>query len=121
MRFWNVTHLQMNHERNIARLAGILKNNPDDSFAKFALALELLKRDEVTRARLLFESVREQDPDYLGVYYHLGKLYEKMGLAEKAVATYHEGITLAEKTGESKTLLELKEALQQLIPEKDHE
>ncbi|TVQ66088.1 MAG: hypothetical protein EA360_06835 [Balneolaceae bacterium] len=111
----------MNHENNIARLAGILKKNPDDSFAKFALALELLKRDDVSKARLLFESIRQQDPGYLGVYYHLGKLYEKTSLHERAVETYREGIELAAKTGEQKTLLELNEALLQLIPEQDHE
>ena len=111
----------MNHEQNIARLAGILKKNPLDSFAKFALALELLKRDEVSKARLLFESVRTQDPGYLGVYYHLGKLYEKIALPEKAQTAYLDGIELAEKTGNQKTLLELKEALQQIIPEQGHE
>jgi chorismate synthase len=58
----------------IRELAGYLKKNPNDSFTKFALALELLSLNDVSKAQGLFESVLKQDPDYLGVYYHLGQI-----------------------------------------------
>jgi Tfp pilus assembly protein PilF len=105
----------------IKRLALNLKKNPDDSFSKFALALELLKLNEVSKAKILFESVLEQDPDYLGVYYHLGKLYQKLERYESAGRLFQNGIQLADKQKNSRTKSELTEALETLKNETDYE
>lgn len=111
----------MSAKDKIKTLAMHLKKNPADSFSKFALALELLKMNEVSKARILFESVLKQDPNYLGVYYHLGKLYENMGLYQEAFRSYTEGIILAEKQHNRRTLSELKEALEILKIEMNNE
>lgn len=103
-----------NNRQKIRELAESLQKNPDDSFIKFALALELLKKDDVTKARVLFESVLRQDPDYLGVYYHLGKLYEHEGRFEDAKKMYSDGLNIAEKQENDRTILELNEALESL-------
>ena len=105
----------------IKTLALNLKKNPADSFSKFALALELLKMNEVSKARVLFESVRKQDPEYLGVYYHLGKLYESMGLHQEALKSFTDGILIAEQQDNKRTLSELKEALEILKIEMNNE
>jgi tetratricopeptide (TPR) repeat protein len=105
----------------IAKLAAFLKKNPTDSFSKFALALELLKLDEVSKSRVLFESILRQDPDYLGVYYHLGKLYEQLGLLQQAKRLYESGITVSIKQNNSRTESELKDALELLKIELKHE
>lgn len=97
-------------EQKIATLTQYLKKNPGDSFTKFALALELLKQEDSTKARKLFESIRTKDPEYLGVYYHLGKLYEREGDPERAHRIYEEGIDIARKQEENRTLSELQEA-----------
>lgn len=105
----------------IKRLAAFLKKNPEDSFTKFALALELLKLDEVSKARVLFESVLQQDPDYLGVYYHLGKLYEHTGRLQDASELYRTGIELAARQGDERTRLELADALESVTIELNHD
>jgi Tfp pilus assembly protein PilF len=105
----------------IKKLVTFLKQNPDDSFTKFALALELIKQNEVSKARVLFESVLKQDPGYLGVYYHLGKLYEQIGLQADARILYTDGIELAATRGDKRTELELKDALETLNIELDYE
>lgn len=105
----------------IAKLAMYLKKNPNDSFSKFALALELLKQNEVTKSRVLFESILKQDPEYLGVYYHLGKLYEQIGFLQQAHDLYTEGIELAKNQKNGKTESELKDALELIKIELDHE
>lgn len=105
----------------IARLALYLKKNPDDSFSKFALALELLKQNEVTKSRVLFESILKQDPEYLGVYYHLGKLYEQIGFLQQAHDLYQQGIILAKNQNNAKTESELKDALELIKIELSHE
>lgn len=105
----------------IRQLAVYLKKNPGDSFVKFALALELLKENQVTKAQVLFESVLEQDPGYLGVYYHLGKLYERQNRPADASRLYQKGISVARKQNQKKTEFELAEALEQLKQESDHD
>lgn len=107
--------------KNIIKLAGYLKKNPNDSFSKFALALELNKIGEVSKARILFESVLEQDPGYLGVYYHLGKLYESTGRVGEAKIMYSDGMTLAKQQENEKTRIELAEALEILMIESENE
>lgn len=94
----------------IKKLAKNVKANPDDSFSKFALALEFLKQDKIQKAKLFFEDVYHNDPDYVGVYYHLGKLYEQVGKLDSALKIYQEGIQVAEKQQQKRTLHELKEA-----------
>lgn len=102
---------------NIRRLAGFLQNNPNDIFTKFALALELLKAGEGTKARVLFESVHRQDPGYTGVYYHLGKLYQNSGRNEDAARMYKQGIEVAGEQGKNRTKSELQEALEMINDE----
>jgi len=99
------------NRKNIRRLAGFLQNNPTDIFTKFALALELLKAGESTKAKVLFESVLKQDPEYSGVYYHLGKLYQSSGRSDDAARLYQKGVEIAEKQGKNRTKSELQEAL----------
>lgn len=98
----------------IRQLARQIKNNPGDSFSKFALALEFRKEGEFKKARILFEDILSSDPDYVGVYYHLGKLYEALDLLGDAKELYSKGIEIAEQQNENRTKSELKEALTQL-------
>ncbi len=111
----------MSDKRNttIKTLARNIKANPDDSFSKFALALEFIKQDNLQRAKLLFEDVYRNDPEYVGVYYHLGKLYERLELFDKAQKMYNEGIDVAANQKELRTKQELQEALNQLEAEID--
>jgi tetratricopeptide (TPR) repeat protein len=98
----------------IKQLALQIKNNPGDSFSKFALALEFRKEGEFKKARILFEDILESDPDYVGVYYHLGKLYEVLDQFPEAKKLYEKGIEVADRQKELRTKSELKEALKQL-------
>jgi len=109
------------NKKKLKELATRVKKDPRDSFSKFALALELIKIDEVNKALTLFESVYEQDPEYLGLYYHLGKLYEHFGRFTDAEQMYQKGISLAEKKGEAHAKSELTEALHILEIEKNHD
>ena len=96
---------------NISKLASRVKENPNDSFSKFALALELLKQDEADKARKLFENIVAHDPGYVGVYYHLGKLYNSTGENKLALQTYKDGIEVAERNNELHAKSELQAAI----------
>ncbi len=103
----------------ISSLARAVKQNPNDSFYKFALALEMLKIDQPIKAKVLFEAIRNSDPEYVGVYYHLAKLYVQLGENKKALHTYKEGINVAEAQNDAHTKSELSAALLNLEIELD--
>ena len=99
---------------NIPKLASQVRANPNDSFSKFALALELLKENEMDKALQLFRNIRQNDPNYVGVYYHLAKLYVELGENNLALQTYKEGITIAEARADHHSKSELSGALMNL-------
>ena len=101
-------------QSRITRLQEFLEQDPDDQFTNFALALEYLKEGEQQKARSIFLKIIDKDPDYVGVYYHLGKLYEQLGQPEEAVRSYETGINIALKLEDSHSADELQQALQEV-------
>ena len=61
----------------IEKLHELLQQMPGDNFLRHALALEYIKLEKDDDARILFESILNDSPDYVGSYYHLGKLLER--------------------------------------------
>ncbi len=90
---------------------------PQDPFIKFAIAQEYLKSDITDEALKMFELLVHEFPDYVGAYYHLGKLHERLGKNDAAISVYKNGITQAAKKGDFHALNELKTALSQLSEE----
>ena len=101
--------------RNINKLKGFLETQPDDSFLQHALALEYIKIDDDAAARILFETLLENDPGYVGSYYHLGRLLERVGENDKAIATYENGVAAAKVAGDNHAKNELQMALDDLV------
>ncbi len=99
-----------------ARLQTLLQfyeMDPDDAFTRFALAREYQKEGRPDEALRFFEGLAEDQPGYIGTYYHLGKLYEDLGRTPEAVAAYREGITRAREAFDAHALAELQDALLQ--------
>jgi Tfp pilus assembly protein PilF len=96
-------------------LTSFLQQDPNDSFSRYALALEYVKSGQADDARREFETVMEKDPDYVATYYQLGQLYRTMGLNHEAEKTYRTGISTASKVGDSHTQSELEGALESLL------
>ena len=95
----------------ISKLAARIKDDPGDSFSKFALALELIKIDQKEKALGLFLNIKQTDPDYVGVYYHLAKLLEEFNENKKALETYNLGIQIATEMKHLHAKSELESAL----------
>jgi len=95
----------------IAQLKSFLELDPNDSFTKFALALEYQKTGNTQLAENYFVDILESDPDYVGVYYHLGKLYEVLNNPERAAATYTKGLDVARINKDTHAANELAESL----------
>jgi len=96
-------------------LKGFLNENPNDSFSRYALALEYTKLAQNEDAVREFETVKQKDPDYVPTYFQLGQLYQKLGQMHDAEKTLRTGITVAGKAGDEHTKSELESALEALL------
>jgi tetratricopeptide (TPR) repeat protein len=98
------------HTNRIERLKSIIVENPNDTFALFALAKELEKAGELENASQMIEKLLVIDKMYIGAYYHLAKIYEQLDEIKKALNIYEEGILIAQKLNDMHSLSELKNA-----------
>ena len=98
----------------IEKIKEFLKNTPEDNFLQHALALEYIKIGNETEARNLFETILTRDPKYIGSYYHLAKLLERIGDTDGAIEWYEKGMEMAKQAGEQHALGELRSALEEL-------
>lgn len=99
----------------IEQLQEFLKDDSNDSFLTYALALEYVRVEENDTARDCFLKLIKDNENYIASYYQLGKLYESLNEVEKAKEIYKKGIEIAKKIENKKTLLELQEAYNILI------
>jgi len=98
----------------ISKLQEYLASSPNDSFLLHALALEYIKIDNDGEARKLFENILQQDPKYVGSYYHLAKLLERTGENELAIQWYEKGMAAAKEAGDQHSYNELQAAYEDL-------
>lgn len=96
------------------QLLKLLEGNDSDSFLLFAVAKEYEKREDYQSALEYYLRISAQDPAYVGLYYHLGKLYEELGQRDKAIETYQAGIQQATQAGDQHAKSELSAALMEL-------
>ena len=99
----------------IEKLREFLISNPTDSFLQHALALEYCKLGDDVTARELFEKILTREPSYIGSYYHLAKLLERMGDNEAAIQWYEKGMEEARAANDLHALGELRSAYEELI------
>lgn len=98
----------------IEKLLDYMKTAGKDSFLQHALALEYIKIGEDEEARKLFNELLLREPTYIGSYYHLGKLLERVGDFDKAIRIYKRGMEEAKKAGDDHSYNELQGALEDI-------
>ncbi|MGK6351313.1 tetratricopeptide repeat protein [Parapedobacter sp. DT-150] len=94
----------------LMQLIDFLADSPNDPFVKYALATEHLKLGNTAGALLYYEELRTNHPEYVGTYYHLGKLYEALGRTEEAAVVYEQGMHAARTKRDMHALAELQAA-----------
>jgi Flp pilus assembly protein TadD len=95
-------------------LKTMLEQNPADAFARYGLAMELVKSGELGGAVAEFRLLLEHNPNYAAAYFHGGQVLEKLGDVEQARALYEKGIEVTGRTGDGHTRSELQAALDML-------
>jgi Tfp pilus assembly protein PilF len=94
----------------ISKLKEYLEDSGKDSFLQHALALEYIKIGNDQEAKKLFNEILKREPDYIGSYYHLGKLLERIGDTKKAVHIYKKGMEVAKEINDRHSFNELQAA-----------
>lgn len=98
----------------IDQLTKFLEENPADSFVRYALATEYINLNDDETALAYFLEILRRDPEYTGMYYHLGKLYQRLNEKELAEETFKNGMTLTYGK-DPHAHHELQEAMNQLL------
>lgn len=102
-------------ELRLDTLKGMLEKEPGDSFTKYALGLEYISLNKIESARDTFEELRNTDPNYIALYYQLGKVYELLGDENRARKIYEQGIYVSTGKGDLHTKSELEQAINELL------
>lgn len=91
-----------------------LSANPDDSFARYALALELARGGQPDEAWEHFRYLLDHHPDYSAAYYQAGVLLAGQGRTAEARDIFTRGIEVTRRLGQSHACSELESALESL-------
>ena len=98
----------------IDKLKAMLAQNEGDNFLHHALALEHIKMGNDEAAKAVFETLLARDETYVGSYYHLAKLLERMGRKDEAIACYEKGMKMAKAVKDNHAYGELQAAYEDL-------
>ena len=104
----------MNEKSRKEQIISLLEANPLDSFLLFALAKELEKEANWPEAKNTYETLYHNDEGYIALYYHFGKLLERLLQKEQAALIYQKGITKCLESNDLHTKSELQSALMNL-------
>ncbi len=94
----------------LAKLLEFLESDPNDPFVLYALATEYNTSNDTEKALKFYLELVSDHPDYVGTYYHLGKLYQKLGNTEQALNIYQKGMVAAKNKRDMHAFSELQGA-----------
>ena len=94
----------------LQQLLAFYEDDPTDAFTIYALATEY-RAQEPERAWEYYQKLLTEHPDYVGTYYHAGKLLEHFDKKNEAEKVYRTGLTVARKAGQQHAASELLQAL----------
>jgi tetratricopeptide (TPR) repeat protein len=91
------------------QLLEFLRDEPEDVFLNYAMALEHIRDSDREKAVLLLRKVLALDSGYLAAYYQLGKQMEQES-REMALEIYLQGMEAAKKKKDNHAYNELRTA-----------
>ena len=94
----------------LQQLLAFHNDDPTDAFTIYALATEY-RAQEPERAWEYYQKLLTEHPDYVGTYYHAGKLLEQFSKKDAAEKVYRAGLKMARSAGQQHAASELLQAL----------
>lgn len=101
-------------KNRVELLQQTLQANPDDRFARYALALELSSSDPPDEAWPHFEYLLKHHADYSPTYFQAGKFLIQQKRRDEARRVLAEGIEVAGRQGNRHAQSELQATLESL-------
>jgi tetratricopeptide (TPR) repeat protein len=98
----------------IALLTEILTANPDDTFARYGLALEYSKAGQTEQALAEFKTLIEKNPDYTPAYFMAAQTLATASRIDEAKRMLVDGISSAGRTSNSHAQSEMTAMLEEL-------
>ena len=98
----------------IAMLMEILAANPEDSFARYGLAMEYSKAGQIDQALMEFKTLIEKSPDYTPAYFMAAQTLATAERTEEAKRMLVDGISSARRTGNTHAQSEMTAMLEEL-------
>ncbi len=98
-------------------LREIVRSKPDDTFARYGLAMELSASGDPGQAWEQFDYLLTHHADYSPAYYHAGRLLASLGRREEARTVLTKGIEVTGRQGNLHAQGELQAAIEQLAGE----
>lgn len=91
----------------LKKLLDFAASEPNDAFLKYALATEYLRLQDTDKALEYFINLTQNHPEYVGTYYHLGKLLQTLNKKQQALQIYQTGMVMAKQAKDQHALNEL--------------
>jgi predicted Zn-dependent protease len=98
----------------IATLSDILNSNPEDTFARYGLAMEYSKAGQVEEALQQFKTLIDKNPDYAPGYFMAAQTLAKAGRVDEAKRWLADGVSAASRTGNAHAQSEMTAMLEEL-------
>jgi predicted Zn-dependent protease len=98
----------------IAVLTEILTANPDDTFARYGLALEYSTAGQTDNALQEFKTLIEKRPDYTAAYFMAAQTLAGASRIDEAKRMLVDGIASARRTGNQHAQSEMTAMLEEL-------
>jgi len=98
----------------IAMLSEILAANPEDSFARYGLAMEYSKAGQIDQAVLEFKTLIEKNPDYTPAYFMAAQTLAGASRIDEARRMLVDGVSSARRTGNTHAQSEMTAMLEEL-------
>jgi tetratricopeptide (TPR) repeat protein len=98
----------------IASLREILAANPEDTFARYGLAMEYSKAGQIEQALAEYKTLIEKNPDYTPAYFMAAQMLAAAERADEAKRWLVDGISSARRTGNQHAQSEMTAMLEEL-------
>ena len=107
----------MTRQERIKALADAVAKDPNDSFSRYALALEYAAEGDSAKAVGELKELVARDSAYVAAYRQLGQLQLKLNKTAEAKKFYRKGIELAKDANDLHTQQEMEEELEDIEDE----
>ena len=99
----------------LEKLLEFTKEQPDDLFLKYALAMEYQGLNDIDKAKEYFEEVIKVDKNHVAAYYQLGKIFEILDIESSAISMYEKGLENARIKNDMRSIREFNAAIDALL------